>query len=124
MSFFQAIAVDFKKYATFTGVAGRPEFWWFALFVLLGGAVLNALNLATPLGTIYLGSSLSASFSAAVLVPCLAVAVRRLRDCGHSWANLFWLLLPIAGLVVLIVLLAQRGIALPVGGEAGIPVQE
>jgi len=122
MSFFQAIAVDFKKYATFTGVAGRPEFFWFALFVFLGGAVLNALNLATPQGTIYLGSSLSACFSAAMLLPYLAVAVRRLRDSGRSWANLFWLLLPIAGLIVLIVFLAQRGNPVPARGEAS-PLQ-
>jgi uncharacterized membrane protein YhaH (DUF805 family) len=107
MTFFQAIAVNFRKYATFTGVAGRPEFWWFALFVYLGGLALSALNLVTPLGTIYLGSSLSAFFGAAVLLPYLAVTVRRLRDSGRSWANVFWLLLPIAGLIVLIVFLAQ-----------------
>ncbi|GAA2048074.1 DUF805 domain-containing protein [Leifsonia soli] len=109
MSFFEAIATAFKKYATFTGTAGRPEFWWFALFVYLGAAALNALNLITPQGTIYLGSSLSAVFGLAVLLPYLAVTVRRLRDTGRSWANLFWLLLPIAGLIVLIVLLAQPG---------------
>jgi uncharacterized membrane protein YhaH (DUF805 family) len=33
--------------------------------------------------------------------------VRRLRDAGHSWGNLFWILLPVAGLIVLIVLFAQ-----------------
>ena len=109
MSFFEAIAVAFKKYATFTGTAGRPEFWWFALFVYLGAAVLNALNLITPQGTIYVGSSLSAAFGLAVLLPYLAVTVRRLWDSGRSWANLFWLLLPIAGWIVLIVLLAQQG---------------
>ena len=109
MSFFEAIAVDFRKYATFTGVAGRAEFWWFTLFVFLGSAALSALNLATPQGTIYVGSSLAAAFGAAVLLPSLAVTVRRLRDTGRSWANLFWLLVPIAGVVVLVVLLAQRG---------------
>ena len=109
MSFFEAIAVGFKKYGTFSGTAGRPEFWWFALFTYLGAAALNALNLVTPQGTIYLGSSLSAVFGLAVLLPYLAVTVRRLRDCGRSWANLFWLLLPIAGLIILIVFLAQPG---------------
>ena len=58
MSFFDVIAVAFKKYPTFTGTAGRPEFWWFALFAYLGGAALGALNLVTPQGTIYLGSRL------------------------------------------------------------------
>jgi uncharacterized membrane protein YhaH (DUF805 family) len=116
MTFFEAIAVNFRKYAVFTGIAGRPEFWWFALFVNVVAAALNALNLVTPQGTIYLGSSLAACFGAAVLLPSLAVTVRRLRDCGRSWANLFWLLLPIAGLIVLIVLLAQRGATPPLAG--------
>ena len=119
MSFFEAIAVNFKKYATFTGVAGRPEFWWFALFVYVVGAALNALNLVTPQGTIFVGSSLAAFFGAAVLLPYLAVTVRRLRDCGRSWANLFWLLLPIAGLIVLIVLLAQPGQTAPAPSHPG-----
>lgn len=109
MSFFEAISVNFKKYATFTGIASRSEFWWFALFVYLGGLILTALNLATPQGTIYVGSSLAGCFGLAVLLPYLAVTVRRLRDCGRSWTNVFWLLLPIAGLIVLIVLLAQPG---------------
>lgn len=109
MSFFQAIETNFKKYATFSGLASRSEFWWFALFVYLVGAALNALNLVTPQGTVFLGSSLSACFAAVVLLPYLAVTVRRLRDTGRSWTNLFWLLLPIAGLIVLIVFLAQPG---------------
>lgn len=118
MSFFEAIAVNFRKYATFTGVASRPEFWWFALFVSLGGAALSALNLVTPQGTVYVGTSLAACFGAAVLLPSLAVTVRRLRDSGRSWTNLFWLLLPVAGLIVLIVLLAQRGTTAPAAEPA------
>ena len=43
----------------------------------------------------------------AVLLPNLAVAVRRLRDAGYGWGNLFWILVPIAGIVVLIVLWTQ-----------------
>ncbi|WP_291048660.1 DUF805 domain-containing protein [Herbiconiux sp.] len=36
-------------------------------------------------------------------MPTLAVTVRRLRDANRSWAELFWLLLPIVGLIVLII---------------------
>jgi uncharacterized membrane protein YhaH (DUF805 family) len=35
MDFQQSIKTCFQKYATFTGRAGRAEFWWFALFQLL-----------------------------------------------------------------------------------------
>ena len=52
---------------------------------------------------ISIGSSLAGAWSVAVLVPSLAVSVRRLRDAGRAWTELFWILLPIAGLIVLIV---------------------
>jgi uncharacterized membrane protein YhaH (DUF805 family) len=102
MSFPDAIATVFGKYAEFTGRARRPEFWWFILFTTLVSAALNALNVVTPDG-VAVGSSLSGIWSIGVLIPTLAVSVRRLRDAGRSWAELFWILLPIAGLIVLIV---------------------
>lgn len=103
MGFGDAIATVFRKYAEFTGRATRPEFWWFALFSFLVSAALNAFNVVTPEGVVALGSSLSGVWAIAVLVPSLAVSVRRLRDAGRSWAELFWILLPIAGIIVLIV---------------------
>jgi uncharacterized membrane protein YhaH (DUF805 family) len=47
--------------------------------------------------------SFAGVWSIAVLLPSLAVTVRRLRDAGRNWTELFWLLLPIAGAIVLIV---------------------
>jgi uncharacterized membrane protein YhaH (DUF805 family) len=103
VTFGQSIQVVFRKYADFTGRATRPEFWWFALFNALVGAALNSINVLTPSGTFYLGSSISGLWSVAVLIPSLAVTVRRLRDAGRQWTEFFWLLLPIAGVIVLIV---------------------
>ncbi|MGA0567394.1 DUF805 domain-containing protein [Rathayibacter sp. KR2-224] len=103
MNMGQAIATVFRKYADFTGRASRPEFWWFILFSTLVSAALSSMNAVTPWGVVQTGSSLAGVWSIAVLVPTLAVSVRRLRDAGRSWAELFWLLLPIAGLIVLIV---------------------
>ncbi|GHF20384.1 hypothetical protein GCM10011600_21680 [Pseudolysinimonas yzui] len=107
MSFGDAIVTVFRKYADFSGRATRPEFWWFALFSTIVSSALGAFNLVTPEGVIAVGSSLAGVWSIAVLVPSLAVAVRRLRDTGRSWTNLFWLLLPLAGLIVLIVFWAE-----------------
>lgn len=103
MSFGTAIVTVARRYADFTGRAARPEFWWFALFTWIVSAVLGSLNLVTPEGVIQTGTALAAAWSALVLVPTLAVTVRRLRDAGRSWAELFWLLLPIVGLIILIV---------------------
>ena len=107
MNMLQSVRAVLRKYADFTGTAVRPEFWWFALFSVIAHLAMNSLNIFTDQGTVYLGASLSSAFGLVVLVPTLAVTVRRLRDAGRSWAELFWLLLPIAGLIVLTVHLAD-----------------
>lgn len=96
MTFGQSIQMVFRKYAEFSGRASRSEFWWFALFsFLVSGAT----------GSLFPG--LAGAWFFAVIVPSLAVSVRRLRDAGLGWGWLFFLLLPFVGLVVLAILLAQ-----------------
>jgi uncharacterized membrane protein YhaH (DUF805 family) len=108
MELLDSVRTVFRKYATFFGAASRPEFWWFVLFTAVAHLALNSLNIFTAHGTVYLGASLSGMFGVIAFVPTLAVTVRRLRDAGHRWTNLFWLLLPIVGLIILIVRLAER----------------
>jgi uncharacterized membrane protein YhaH (DUF805 family) len=107
MSFGEAITTVFRKYAEFTGRATRPEFWWWALFNLLVAAALNFFNVIRIGDNAYLGSLLAGLWGVAVLLPNLAVTVRRLRDSGYGWGHLFWILVPIAGIFVLIAFLAQ-----------------
>jgi len=107
LTMLQSVRAVLRKYADFTGRAQRPEFWWFVLFVGIAHLALNSLNVFTDYGTVYLGASLSGALAFATLVPLLAVTVRRLRDTGRSWTELFWLLLPIAGLIVVIVRLSE-----------------
>ena len=96
MTFGTAIATGFRKYADFSGVAGRPEFWWFNLFLVLGSFVAGALF-----------DPLSGVWFFATLLPYLAVGVRRLRDAGLPWGLIFIGLLPGLGTIVLIVLWLQ-----------------
>jgi len=124
MTFFESIKTVFRKYATFEGRATRPEFWWFALFSFLVSAALSALFPYQYMGggympvnndVVMLGDGFRAApvinlagfWSIAVLLPSLAVTVRRLRDAGHRWTEIFWILLPIAGAIVLIVRLCD-----------------
>ena len=100
MSFGQAIATVFTKYAEFNGRARRSEFWWFALFAVLVAVGLGALS-----------DGLSFAWAIAVLLPSLAVSVRRLRDAGFAWPMIFLGLIPFVGLIILIVLYAQPSIA-------------
>lgn len=89
MSLPTAVATCFKKYAIFSGTASRSEYWWFSLFTFVVSLILFATRV----------TALSSLWSLAVLVPGLAVAVRRLHDTGHSaWWLLtglipFWLLI-------------------------------
>ena len=107
MSFGEAIQTVFRNYAEFTGRATRPEFWWWALFNLLVAGALNLFNVIRIGENAYLGSLLAGLWGIAVLLPNLAVAVRRLRDAGYGWGHLFWILVPIAGIFVLITLWVQ-----------------
>lgn len=98
MTFTEAIRTCFTKYADFNGVAQRSEFWWWALFNLIGVVVLGMMS-----------DMLSMLFSLATLVPYIAVGARRLHDTDRSgWWQLVGLI-PIIGWIVLIVWCAQPG---------------
>ena len=90
MNFSQAISVCLSKYATFTGRASRPEFWWFFLFQIL-------ISFAASM----LGDLIAGLVSLGLLLPALAVGTRRLHDIGKSgWWQL--IMLTVIGLLVLI----------------------
>ncbi|WP_341951990.1 DUF805 domain-containing protein [Salinibacterium sp. TMP30] len=121
MTFFESISTVFRKYADFTGHASRPEYWWFVLFSFITTAILGSLNLTSSDGTLALGTSLSSAWSLALLLPQLAVTVRRLRDTGRDWTNIFWILVPIAGVIVLVIYLSQPGLMHPLGTQPSTP---
>lgn len=96
MNFGSAIAAGFKKYSDFTGVSSRSEFWWFQLFLVLVSAGASAIS-----------ETLGLVLFLAVIVPYLAIGVRRLRDAGLPWGLLFLGLVPVLGTVTLVVLWVQ-----------------
>jgi uncharacterized membrane protein YhaH (DUF805 family) len=106
MGFGESIKTVFGKYADFNGVASRPEFWWWALFTTLVSMALSVFGR----GEGSFGNILTSLWSIATLLPSLAVAVRRLRDAGKHWGNLFWLLLPFVGWIIVIIYLAQPSV--------------
>lgn len=107
MNFPDAIRTVLRKYAEFAGRATRPEFWWWILFTVLVTAALNVFSVIPVGDGSSLGAILSGLWSIATLVPTLAVAVRRLRDADYPWQNIFWILVPIAGVIVLAIYWAK-----------------
>lgn len=73
-----------KNYTGFSGRAHRTEFWMFALINFIIAIVLN-----TVLGFVGL-DALGMLYSLGVLLPSIAVSMRRLHDTGRSG---WWLLL-------------------------------
>jgi len=97
-----------KKYAVFNGRARRKEYWFFALFNLLASIVLSVIDYMTGSFDAELGVGLlSGIYALAVLIPSLAVSVRRLHDAGHSGWWLLIALIPLIGAIVLLVFVLQ-----------------
>lgn len=97
MGFVDAVKSVFSKYATFSGRARRSEYWYFHLFTVLASVVLSVLGMISQdTATIVRGI-----YSLAVLLPSLAVCVRRLHDVGKSGWNLLWILTVVGAFYVL-----------------------
>lgn len=99
-----------KKYATFSGRARRSEYWYFVLFNIIFSIIAmmfdNLLGTAMPrvgYGPIY------GLYTLAIIIPGLAVAVRRLHDVGKSGWFLLIALIPLIGAIWLLVLMVTEG---------------
>ena len=99
-----------KNYANFEGRARRKEFWMFVLFnflftiaaMILDGILGSRIG-NTPYGFIYI------IYALAMIIPNIALVVRRLHDIDKSGFWFFISLVPIIGGIWLIVLMATEG---------------
>jgi uncharacterized membrane protein YhaH (DUF805 family) len=112
MTFIAAVRSVLSQYVEFGGRARRAEYWWFVLFTVLVGVVTSILDLA--LGTEFEGSIASSGLfsliaNLALLLPSLAVAVRRLHDTDRSGWWILIALIPLIGAIVLLVFFVQDG---------------
>ena len=125
MNFFDAIKSYFRNYATFKGRASRSEFWFAALFTFLVSAAIGIVSPGhrSMIGEMeYMDSSpLSNLWSLLTLVPTLAISWRRLHDVDKSGKYFFWILLPIAGAIMLLVQYCKVGT--PEANRFGDPVK-
>ena len=109
----------FKNYAEFTGRSTRSDYWW----VWLGNFILSIPFWIIYFYTVFLSTVMDsvsdsaseatfmvfglvaiiyAVFYLAILVPTLALSVRRLRDAGFHWAFIFLRFAPMGGIALLI----------------------
>ena len=107
MTFGQAIAICFMRYADFNGRATRPEYWWFVLFLVIAVAIGYSISEVMG-GVVHL----------ALLLPSLSVGARRLHDTNRSGWMLLIGLVPLVGFIILIVMLCQPAVEPNRFGEA------
>lgn len=98
-----------RKYATFDGRAHRTEFWTFVLVNIIVSVGLNIVNAIIGTDGALGAGLLSSIYALAILIPTLAVGVRRLHDIGRSGWWLLIALIPIVGFIILIVWYATEG---------------
>ena len=99
-----------KKYAVFGGRARRKEYWYFVLCNVIVSLVLSGLD--ALLGTFSSSANvglLSGIYALAIIIPTLAVSVRRLHDIDRTgWCVLIHLV-PVIGSIVLLVFAVLDG---------------
>lgn len=126
LGFIEAIKAVFSKYATFQGRASRSEYWWFFLFQALLAVLFTAILFIAFFGTLagynrgfmpgrsggiwvfllVVGGLFLVSMLV-LIVPSIAVAVRRLHDVDLSGWFYLVTFIPSVGGIILIVLCAQ-----------------
>lgn len=105
MGFTEAVrSVVVEHYADFRGRAPRSEFWWFMLFTFLLSLVIGILGAISET----LAGIVNILVGLGLLIPSIAVSVRRLHDIDRTG---WWYLLLFTGIgvIVLLVFWVQRG---------------
>ena len=116
MDFMDALTTVFRiKYATFSGRASRSEYWWaylgyfviatvLQIFAIIGGIILIDAGELALLPTL-----IAIVGIVAMIIPTIAVSVRRMHDTGKSGWMLLILIIPCIGFILWIVWMVEDG---------------
>jgi len=103
----ESVITVLKKYAEFSGRARRREYWMFTLAIIIVTAVLSILSQIPFLGIIF--AIVSGIFGLAIIVPSIAVSIRRLHDTNRSGFMLLLCLIPLVGAIIVLYFSIQEG---------------
>ncbi|MEK7890617.1 DUF805 domain-containing protein [Burkholderia contaminans] len=111
MNFSEAVRAVLNKYATFEGRARRAEYWYFVLLTTVLSIAAQIIGVAGRDGGLItlLLLAVLALISLALIIPGIAVSVRRLHDTGRSGWFLLLGLIPVVGGILLLVWTCSRG---------------
>ena len=117
MGFVDALTTVFRnKYATFSGRASRSEYWWGYLGYVVIATVLQIVGLVGAAALLNVNESLAGLVILipylailGMIIPTIAVSVRRLHDTGKSGWMLLIIFIPCIGIILWIVWMVEDG---------------
>lgn len=130
MTFGQSITHCFRNYATWQGRAGRAEYWWWYLFsfivqipflvwyviaIVAASATISASGGASDpvamgaLASVFVPIIIMCVIALALILPSLAVAIRRLHDQDKSGGWYWMVFIPSVGGIILLVFMLLPG---------------
>ena len=104
-----------KQYADFKSRTGKKAYWMFILFNFIFAWVVFGFDnilVTTDVGFSFWGignGSFSNLYSLILLIPGIAINIRRLHDVGEEGSKLFYIFIPIIGWIILFGLLIKEG---------------
>jgi uncharacterized membrane protein YhaH (DUF805 family) len=102
--FIDSVKLTFSRYMDFDGRSTRSEYWYFVLFNVLIQIIASGIDdfvLSSEFGI------LSGIVGLVLLLPGVAVSIRRLHDIGKSGWFLLLVLIPLIGTLILIYFFVQ-----------------
>ncbi len=109
MGFSDAIKSGFSNYVNIEGRAPRSAYWYWFLFLILGGIVAGIMDSIGGLGSIGGNGALSSIFELATLIPSITLGVRRFHDLGKSGWWMLLILVPVIGWLIMLFFFVQAG---------------
>lgn len=118
MNFIDSIKAFWLNYANFKGRTSKTTFWWTVLFLVLASAAVSLLfpgkNVVETIWdgfevTDYKESAGENLWALVTFLPGIALTVRRLHDIGRSGKSFWWLLVPFAGSIMMLIWCLTKG---------------
>lgn len=96
------------RYFDFKGKTLRRDYWLAFLADIIVTAILGVVvSILVSVTKVEFLNSITGLYGLAVLIPSISITIRRFRDAGLSWLNIFWVFLPIVGWVIVVIKLLK-----------------
>ena len=102
MEFMQAVKTVLNNYAKFDGRSGRAEFWWWMLAFFISNIIVSSVG-----NFIGMGNSLGFLFWLGLIVPTVAVGIRRFHDIGKPAIWAVTMIIPLVNLIIALIFLTK-----------------